>query len=316
MRITSEPFGKFRRVRLINDALGESVSIIPEFGANINELVLSKGGKSHSIILGYKDCDELVEHRGARSAKLSPFPNRIRNGKYSFNGKEYALPVNPRHGHAIHGLIFNKEFAVKERKSTKSYASITLQYDYRHELEGYPFDFSLEIKYTLNKNGFKCETTAINTGSTEMPFGDGWHPYFRMPEKVDDFILKIPAKTTLEVDERMIPTGAKGVIDKFLTAARIESQQFDTGFVVEGEKGRMQKVATELYDPSKEVKIIVWQEAGPGKYNYIQLYIPPSRECIAVEPMSCAANAFNSKEGLIVLSPGGKFSAKYGVRLE
>ena len=70
MRISSEPFGRFRRVRLINDAEDESVSIIPEFGANINELILSKGGKSHSIILGYRDYDELIEHRGAKSAKL------------------------------------------------------------------------------------------------------------------------------------------------------------------------------------------------------------------------------------------------------
>jgi aldose 1-epimerase len=312
MQINEDSFGEMKRIRITDDATGQGVSIITDYGANINELVLSKGGKNFSVITGYGTPEALLEHKGAKSDQLIPFPNRVNDGKYSFSGKEFLLPVNPKHGHAIHGLLRGKKFVVKSRKAKDDLANVKLRYDYKHELEGYPFDFKAELKITLSKKGLVVDEKVKNTGKTDMPFGCGWHPYFRLDDKIDDSSLKLPSSTFLEVDDRMIPTGKKGTLDRFLRQRLIGAQEFDTCFVLEPKKG---KAKTVLFSKEKKIKLTLWQETSHGKFNYLQVYIPPTRDSIALEPMSCAGDAFNNKEGLVVLKPKESFKAKYGVKL-
>jgi len=297
---------------MTDDATGQGISIIADYGANINELVLVKEGNNFSVIAGYATPEAMLEHRGARSDFLIPFPNRVKDGKYSFDGKEYLLPINPKHGHAIHGLLRDKKFILKSRKAKEDSASVKLAYNYKHELEGYPFDFKAELKISLSKKGLVVETRVKNTGKQEMPFGCGWHPYLHLDEKIDDSSLKLPSSTFLEVDERMIPTGSKGTLDRFSRQRLIGKQEFDTCFALEEKKG---KAKTILFSKEKKAKLIIWQETGSGKFNHLQVYIPPSRDSIALEPMSCAGDAFNNKEGLVVLKPKENFKAKYRVRL-
>lgn len=142
---------------------------------------------------------------------------------------------------------------------------------------------------------------------------NGWHPYFKTNSKVDNLMLKIPAKYQIEVDPRMIPTGVKLPADSFTQLKKIGDAELDTGFIIEAQKG---VATTEIYDPGYDLHVKVWQETGTWKYNYLQIYIPPSRESIAIEPMTCSIDAFNNKEGLIVLAPGQSVKASCGVKLE
>ena len=312
--VKKEPFGDFSRLKLCNDERGEYVSIIPEFGANVNEIVLSDGRRTFSVLEGDKTYSDLAENKWFRGAKLIPFPNRINNGKYSYRENEYTLPINfPSQNHAIHGLIYNKKFRVKKIQKTKGSASVLLEYRYRKDVSGYPFDINIVIRYSLSKKGFGCVTKIVNAGNTDAPVGDGWHPYFKITGSVDHLMLKIPSARKIRVDKKMIPTGKFAHFAEFESLRQIRNIEFDTGFALPAKNGIAN---TELYDSKQNVRVCVWQETGKQKYNYLQVFIPASRKSIAIEPMTCNTDAFNNKDGLILLKPRQCFVAGYGVYIK
>ena len=313
-RIDDEKFGKLTRVKLVNTNSKEHVSVIPGFGANVNEIVLSKDGLNYSILDGAKNYSELIKNEWYKGAKLIPFPNRILDGRYTFNRKSYKLPLNfPSQKHAIHGLIYNQTFTVKERTVSKRSASVLLEHLYSGRTDGYPFKFKVQIKYALSRDGFECNTVIKNEHSATIPIGDGWHPYFSVKGRLTDMLLRIPSTQQIEVDDRMIPTGEVKAFEKFASLSRIGDEKIDAGFQLRKGGGHAK---TELVDLELDLKVTVWQETGEMKYNYIQVFIPPSRKSIAIEPMTCNINAFNNGEGLIILKPKSTFNATYGVRLE
>ena len=303
--------GKFIKYRLLNIDSGERVSLISGFGGNVTEIVLNKNGTEHSIIEGLSDDEITAGNKRFKSTKLIPFPNRIENGRYAFNGKSYQLPINYE-THAVHGLIMDKTLEVLGTETDNNQALIKLRYCYDGSIPGYPFRYEAIITYSLLKErGFACDTDITNVDSVPLPIGNGWHPYFRTKGKVDKLQIKIPSEFRIEVNE-LIPTG-KLIPEEYPDAVAIGKKKYDTGFVLAAKGGR---ISTEVYDPELDIKIVVWQETGNRKYDYLQVFIPEDRNSIAIEPMSCAANAFNNKMGLIVLKPGQSFNASYGVYLE
>jgi len=313
--IKSEKIFEKKQIKIFNKNTEEYVAIIPECGGLVNELVLGKSGKNYSIIDGYTFAEDLSEFRMHKSSKLIPFPNRIKDGRYEYSGKSYQLPINhPAENHAIHGFIYDKKFKVTSSELNANEASINLEYIYNGDIEGFPFKYITEIIYTLTADdGLNCQTLVQNLGVTSMPLGDGWHPYFKFNKRVDELMLKIPTDIKTLVDDRLIPTGEILPFDNFSELTIISQITFDTGFRIAGEEAF---VETELFDPESNVKIIVFQETGENKYNFLQVYIPPLRESIAIEPMTCNIDAFNNKDGLIMLEPGAVFEGNYGVRLE
>ncbi|MCG2715342.1 MAG: hypothetical protein L6422_03490 [Candidatus Marinimicrobia bacterium] len=314
-KIVKEPFGDFTKIKIINSDTKEYISIVPEFGGNVNEIVLGKEAKLYSILDGYQTPLEIVKQKYFKGAKLIPFPNRIEDGKYSFNGNEYQLPINkPDENHAIHGFAWNKNLALRNKEIRDKYASVKFEYIYDGSLPGYPFKTKLILTYFLiTEEGFKCTTEIKNIDSCKIPVGDGWHPYFKTSGKVDELMLKIPAKYITDVDSRMIPTGKRLIYNAYIKLAKIGDTKLDTGFRITQNGG---SVTTEIYDSKVNLKIKIWQETGKWKYNYLQIYIPPSRKSIAIEPMTCKINGFNNKKGLIVLQPNESFRASYGVNIE
>ena len=111
----------------------------------------------------------------------------------------------------------------------------------------------------------------------------------------------------------MIHTEEVKPCEKFSSISKIGDEKIDAGFQVRKGGGHAK---TELVDLELDLKVTVWQETGEMKYNYVQVFIPPSRKSIAIEPMTCNINAFNNGEGLIILKPKSTFNATYGVRLE
>lgn len=310
--IKKETFGPYERYVLLNQETQEYVSVIPSFGGHMNELILKENGVLYSIIDGAKTIEELIANPYYKSAKLIPFPNRIKDGKYVFKGKTYQLPINHlAENHAIHGLLYNKPFIVKKMENNDSSALLNLEYSYNSELEGYPFSFLLQLEYIFTNNGLKIKTSVINQGNSEMPIADGWHPYFTFQETVDNLSLLIPGSKKIEVDNRMIPAGNKTEAEIFNKLSKIDDRSFDTTYLIDTEN----TATTQLYSSKKNVSIHVWQETGLHKYNYVQIYIPPDRTTVAIEPMTSIADAFNNGEGLIILKPGDVYINNCGVYL-
>jgi aldose 1-epimerase len=305
--VKKEKIEQFTKIILINSITKEYISIIPDFGANVNEIILFKNNKLFSILDGYQTYSEVIKNKGSKGAKLVPFPNRINSGSYIFNNNKYQLPINfLSQGHAIHGLIYNKKFNIKKISTTKTKAYVILEYNYKKEISGYPFSFKLKIKYSLDTKGFNVETTIKNTDSTNIPVGDGWHPYFKIGNNVEDLFLKLPTNKKITVNKRMIPTGKYSKYNKFDSLTKIGKTNFDTGFVI-----NKNNASTVIYSSKQDISLNVWQ----NNYNYLQVFIPPLRNSIAIEPMSCNTDAFNNKKGLIILKPKENFKASYGVFL-
>jgi len=298
-----------------NSATGEYVSIVPKFGTNVNDLVLKKGEELISILDGNQNKNQFIGKNIFKGAKLFPFVNRIENGSYYFDGNRYQLDINyPEEGNAAHGIVYNIQFRLVNKIVNNSCAKALFKYEYDGSISGFPFPFDLELNYKLdNKTGFSCGTKVTNTGVTEFPFGDGWHPYFLLNKKVNHLLLKLPGVNLIELDEKLIPTGCTKPYNHFSNISLIGKTTLDNCFQIEPIEERHQ---TEIYDSERDIKIILWQEGREQKYNYLQIYIPPDRMSIAIEPMTGNINNFNNNEGLLVLKPGESFNAKYGVNLE
>ncbi len=302
------------RLKILNEKSGEYVSIVPQFGVNINELVLKKESGLISVLDGNTKKADFSNGGIFNSAKILPFPNRIKNGRYTIGGKNYQLDQNfPHERNAIHGLICDKTFEVSNTNITNLFGEIVFNFQYDRHHDGFPFEFETTISCKLvDGEGFVCTTRVINSGDLSMPFGEGWHPYFTFHKKVDEIQLKFLSKHIVEVDERLIPTGKVKDYNLFHTLRMINDTDFDSCFLLQdGEKIHK----AEIYDPKENVTIMLWQETGFRAYNFLQVYIPPSRMSIALEPMTCNINAFNNHDGLIILEPGDSYEAQYGVNI-
>ena len=309
-KIINEKQNDLQRIKLLNTNTGEYISVIAELGGNVNEIVLKKGNNLYSLLDGRKSLNEFQGSEIYNSAILFPFPNRIVEGKYELNGTSYQLPINwPQEGHAIHGFVCDKVFDVVHKQTDDDYAEITLSYKYEATYPGYPFPFQLTIVYRLDEKKFSCVIEAKNSGESSMPVNIGWHPYFSINDKIDNIKMQLP-KSDIIVADNLIPTGEKKTNTQFLKPEEINGKEFDTCFAI-NENGDVYEI--KLFFPEEEVTMVLEQEKI---FKYLQIYTPPGRKSIALEPMTGQANNFNNKEDLIVLESGEKIKTKYAVKIQ
>jgi len=154
--------------------------------------------------------------------------------------------------------------------------------------------------------------TAENSGSAVAPFGAGFHPFLDLAgSPVEDAELLIPAETVLRTDERQIPVGRLPVAGTAFDLRRLRplgELRLDDGFA------DLTGSVAVLRTPRRRLELH-WDSA----FRYLQVFTPPAvtpgRTAVAIEPMSCPANAFNSGEGLTRLAPGAEWSGSWGIRL-
>jgi aldose 1-epimerase len=317
-QIIEEKFGAYSSIKLTDTQTGEYAIILPYLGGTINNLALNHNGALIQILDGYtSDTDANANLNSSfKGSNLFPFPNRIKGGKYEFNGKSYQLYINfPDENNAIHGLVFDHEFSVVHFESGDQLCLLTLKYIPEKKPEGYPFNYSLEIIYRWSaKTKFNCTSKVTNLSSTEIPVGIGWHPYFKGgTEKVDELMLQFPAKEVLEVDQKMIPTGKSQAYATFNQLKQIAGTRLDHCFVLKTENSPVEII---IRNPKSGFGYKIWMETGKNKYNYLQIYTPLSRKSIAIEPMTCIPDAFNNKTGLNVLGAGKSTSVSWGITIK
>ncbi len=251
----------------------------------------------------------------SRGQTLLPWPNRIEGGRYEFEGEEYQLPINEvDKDAALHGLVCWSNWNCLEQDEDRVVMGLVL-----HPRKGYPHVLSLEIEYALSGAGLGVRTTVTNIGETSLPFGASHHPYFTVgTPKVDTCKLRVPAGTYFQTDEHLIPTGQAGVEGTeydFREGKEIGDIQLDTCFtdVTPDPDGLTRVVFTH---PDGDPEITLWMDSENG---FIQVFtgdtLPDEshRRGIAIEPMTCAPNAFNTGVGLRVLQSGETFTTTWGI---
>jgi len=282
----------------IEIALGDQRVVVVEVGAGVRSYTV--GGLD--LFDGY-DADEMAT--AGRGQVLVPWPNRIEDGAYDFGGKRHQLPLNePEARNAIHGLVRWIAWTVGEREPDRVVMEHTL-----HPQPGYPFSLRLGIEYALSHEGLRVTTTATNVGRDVCPYGSGMHPYLTVgTQTVDTVVLRAPGRTVLHADERALPVSTAPVEGTELDFRRprpIGATKLDNAFTdLERDDDGFARV--ELRRADDAATLSLWLDET---YPYVQLFtgdpLPSvNRRSVAVEPMTCPANAFRSGEGVRVLEPG------------
>jgi aldose 1-epimerase len=278
---------------------GDQQAVVTEVGAGLR--AYSADGRE--LLDGYPR--EALASSG-RGQLLLPWPNRIRDGVYRLDGREHRLPLNePERGNAIHGLVRWSSWNVAARTADRILLEHVL-----HPQPGYPFTLALRVEYALADDGLSVTTAATNRGAESCPYGAGAHPYLAVAA-VDEAVLRLPARTVLESDERGIPVSSRPVEGAFdfgspRPVGEVQLDHCFTDLERDGDgRARVEVDATTLWvDESYPYLMVFTGDALPG---------PERRRSIAVEPMTCAPNAFASGDGLVVLEPGETHAAEWGI---
>ncbi len=303
------PFGNYERHTLSNDA-GDRVFIVPAHGACLTGLEFGR----LSVLDGYDTPEQLTENKWSKSAVLFPFPNRLRDGEYEWAGKKYQFPINnAATGNAIHGFGKTLEMHVESVEQLDDAQGIALTCIYQHDETAatwayYPFACTFRVEYHLGVSELTFSMQVVSEVETgTMPVGLGWHPYFRIAPTVDETALRLPDDVQiLDINERMLPTGDKKPFTTFDQIQLIGDTTLDNGFLVwektPDDDGEPRSVASILV--ADDGALFVQQIVGDASANFVQVFTPPHRRSIAIEPMTCNIDAFNNHDGLAALAKG------------
>ncbi|MEU8240673.1 aldose 1-epimerase family protein [Actinoplanes missouriensis] len=253
---------------------------------------------------------------GSAGQILAPWPNRIRDGHYQFEGQTYQLALTePARHNAIHGLVNWSRWRLAEQSA----GAVTLEYELPAQV-GYPWSLVLRSHWSVSADGLRCVQDVVNTSDANAPWGYSVHPYLRLAGvSVDDTVLHVPAQSRLLADNRLLPLGANKVAGTefdYNEPRRIGSAVLDTTFGdIDFDADGITAVTLSSADAGS--KIVVWAD---DKFKYWQVFTGDTlhgerhRRSVAVEPMTCPPDAFRSGRDLVVLEPGQTWTTSWGIR--
>lgn len=306
---------------------GADASVLPLSGL---QYTISHGGYSATVAsigaslrrLTWQGRDLVVPFEvdevrpGYRGAVLAPWPNRVVDGRYTFDGVDYQLPLTePSRSHALHGLVCWADWTLEARTVNEVTLRTTIV-----PSDGYPHRITVLAHYRLGDDGLTTTVTADNLGATTAPYGTGPHPYLVAgPGSVDDWTLQFPAAGYLTVTpDRLSPIATVPVETTpefdFRTPRLIGDTFIDHAFTAI------------TRDADGSASVLVTSPVGTGvrmsfgpDLPWLQVHTAdrpapePSRIGLAVEPMTCPPDAFSTGEDLIRLAPGASHSAGWTI---
>jgi aldose 1-epimerase len=293
-------------------SVGAARAVIAETGATLRSFQLD----GVDVIDGFS-ADEAAS--AGRGQVLAPWPNRLEDGTYSYEGREAQAELDePDLRNAIHGLVRWLPWSVELGTSDSIVLRCMLEAQ-----PAYPWDLDLQVGYTISQlGGLRVTTRATNRSSEPAPFGIGFHPYITVgTARVDEALLTIPAEQTLVTDERSLPTGlepVRGTDLDFTDPRTIGSTRMDTAFT-DLRRDPSGRTSVRLEQPDGRRAVDLWVEE---EFRYIMVYTgdtlePASRrrQGVAIEPMTCPPNAFRTGTDVIRLEPRASWTADWGIDL-
>ncbi|MDG4763481.1 aldose 1-epimerase family protein [Solwaraspora sp. WMMD406] len=253
---------------------------------------------------------------GGAGQVLAPWPNRIRDGRYTFGGATRQLHLSePARHNAIHGLTCWLPWQLIAKAADEVVVGVTLA---AHP--GYPWSLVLRTRWQVSADGLRVTHQVTNASAEPAPFGLGVHPYLRLPAtSVDDMTVHLPARSRLLVDSRLLPIGAAKVAGgeyDFGKPRRLGPMVLDTAFGdLDRDSGGGSAVT--LSNPEQGSSVAVWADSAFGWWQMFTGDALPEdrrRRSVAVEPMTCPPDAFRSGRDLLVLEPAETWQASWGIR--
>lgn len=289
---------------------GGYTAVVTEVGAGLRALRHA----DRDLVLAYARDEVRPRYRGAL---LAPWPNRVVDAVYVFDGEPFQLDVSePERGHALHGLVAWARFELLDSDTSSAVLGHAIV-----PRTGYPFCVEVVARYRLHDDGLTCTVTARNTGARRAPYGVGSHPYLLGGTgRVDGWMLHLPADEVQEVTaDRLVPVGVVPVADAgfdFRQRRSIGDTEIDHAFTSLQPASDGLVRARLLGEDGRGVEC----EWDPRTLPWVQVHtadLPDpaeSRRGLALEPMSCPPGAFNSGADLVVLEPGDEHVAEWTLR--
>jgi aldose 1-epimerase len=176
--------------------------VVPAIGANLYSL---KIGEDELIFA--PPLAELATGAGGTPV-LFPTPNRVRDARFVFEGRTFQFPANSE-ANFIHGLVRRRPWKSDPPTTTRASVSVRLSIDWdrsQPDFGQFPLPHRLSLTFTLTRTGLRITYAVQNRGPARLPFGFGLHPWFRVPGRREDVLLKVPATYRMEAEVRL-PTG-------------------------------------------------------------------------------------------------------------
>ena len=314
-QVGTEEHGGRTVYTLRDDASGASAAVLPSFGFNLFDLRLPVAGEVRRVIDAAPDFADNPRNAGRNGTPvLFPYPNRVRDGRFSFEGKAYTLPVTLG-PNAIHGFALDAPWDVVEHKSTPTEATITGRYQISKNSPAmrshWPTDGILQIRYGLSGRRLSMTITVTNPTDADLPYGFGIHPYFRLPFRESGDLaatsVVLPASQYWVLTE-FLPTGEKRAVDDrldFRSGKPIRGLALDdvfTGLNYEGDRAVCRLVDLSL---KSEFRL-----SFDKQFRELVAYTPPGPgNIISLEPYTQTTDAINLQAkgvdaGLRVLGHG------------
>ena len=291
------------KIILLEDAAAKTTVEVFAFGALLNAFTVVNAKKAETnVVEGYVNPVDAKANitDGFKSAKLSPFVCRMKNGEYDFDGHAYKVEKFYMQESAIHGLIYDAVYDITNTTANDDYALVTLNHSYKQEDKGYPFSYEVAVTYKLEKDNRLTIVTVIKPGGNAMPLSDGWHPYFKLGETINTATFCVNSSKMVEFGEGLLPSGKYLENEYFTQAETFNNTELDNCFLLKNTG----VAACILADEATGVQLSI----VPGStYPYLQVYTPPHRKSVAIENLSSPPDAFNNQMNIIHAKPHTEF---------
>jgi aldose 1-epimerase len=241
---------------------------------------------------------------------LHPWANRLAGPRYAAAAREVALDLaspllhRDANGLPIHGVPWSM-LAWQVTLATSTRLAARLDWTHAALLAIFPFPHALEMAVTLDRDGLTLATTLIAGDAGPVPVCFGFHPYIGLPGLArDEWQLELPAMRRLVLDDLHLPTGAEHSFPAL--NAPLRGLDFDAGFALDHPRASLaiagggRRVSVDLHEG----------------YAFAQVYAPPARDFVALEPMTAPTNALISGHGVQTVAPGSRFTASFRIRVE
>ena len=312
-------------IKITDPETGSTAHILSELGFNCYQFRAMVDDQIIDVIDAHPEF-QYGEQRPSSSGIpiLFPFPNRIANARFQWEGVTYELPTDKTYhdnnGNAIHGFCLDQPWRVIAREETFAIAQFQLSIDGKHLLKYWPGDIFIEVKYEVRGATLRADFRIGNPGHTSVPWGLGTHPYFKVPlseqGSLQNCLIEAPA-TEEWVLENCLPTGEKKAIQK--------SHDLREGAWLDQLKA--DHVLSGLPEETDQYECLVMDEQGglvisqdyDSLFSELVVFTPPNRNCVCLEPYTCVTNAINMtrkdvETGLRVLPPGSEIKTWIEIR--